>query len=174
MARDAATTPESLIAPTSSTLLLDEDDGDCLGVVLVEDEYGTEFQFSDDEPDAISHSGMADFINEMGGHCGRVDRDFSDGFTHAPFSVSEFAYLPPPPGVEDLIYLEYPQPVFDLRSRGLTTTAQSPGLASSNSINFEQFLDNHDVSMTHNDELVTWHDETMTCRDVTDTRPGIW
>ena len=34
---------------------------------LVRAEYGTEFQFSDDEPDAIGHSGMADFINEMGG-----------------------------------------------------------------------------------------------------------
>ena len=147
MARIATTTPTaSLIAPASPTLLLEEED-DAHGVILVEDEHGTEFRFSDIEPSAISLSGVAigeieAAVEEAVGDRGCVDCDFADAFLHAPLTVDELAYLPLPPSVEGLVYSEYVDP----RSHGQIATKNElklieneVGEVGSNSVKIDDF-----------------------------------
>ena len=160
MARVATTTTAPLVASASPTLLLEEDDDH--GVILVEDEHGTEFKFSDIESSAIGLSGVAigeieAAVEEAVGDRGCVDCDFADAFLHAPLTVDELAYLPLPPSVEGLVYSEYVDP----RSHGQIATKNElklieneVGEVGSNSVKIDDFnammaLDY--APMTHND-----------------------
>ena len=161
MARVATTTTTaSLIASASPTLLLEEDDDH--GVILVEDEHGTEFKFSDVESSAISLSGVAigeieAAVEEAVGDRDRVDCDFADAFPHAPLTVDELAYLPLPPSAEGLVYSGYVDP----RSHGQNATKNElklieneVGKVGSNLVKIDDFnammtLDY--APMTHND-----------------------
>ena len=70
MARVATSTSESLVASESLTLLLEEDDDPQI-VMLVEDEHGTEFMFSDAIPGTLGHS---DTIGKIKAAIGDHDR----------------------------------------------------------------------------------------------------
>ena len=129
MARVATTTSASLVASESLTLLLEEDDGPQI-VVLVEDEHGTEFKFSDAMSDTLGHSDTVGKIKAAIGDRDRIGVAAAGAFLHTPLlAAGAFAYLPPLPSAEGLAYLEQLRPVVDLRAHGPVVIVQSPELS---------------------------------------------
>ena len=87
---DAAGTflPTPLLA---AGLLLEEDDDPQI-VMLVEDEHGTEFTFSDVIPDTLGHSDSIGNLAAIGDH-DRIDVDAAGTFLHTPLlAAGAFAY----------------------------------------------------------------------------------
>ena len=81
---------------TKTAILGEEDDGPQI-VMLVEDEHGTEFKFSDDMPDTFGHSGTIGKIKAAIGDRDRIDVDAAGAFLYMPLlAAGAFAYLPPP------------------------------------------------------------------------------
>ena len=153
MARVATTTPTSLVASESLTLLLEEDDDPQI-VMLVEDEHGTEFMFSDAMPDTLGHSDTIGKIKAAIGDRDRIDVDAAGAFLHTPLlAAGAFAYLPPLPSAEGLACLEQLQPVVDLRAHGPVAIAQPPELSTNKpgEINSNLIkIDNYDSSSLRN------------------------
>ena len=133
--RAAATTPTSLVASASPALLLLDE----IVVFVEDDEGGSEFKFCNTMPDTFGHSGVIGKIETVIGDRSRIDCDLAgDGFMHAPLTASSCAYLPLPPGLEGIEYLEYPQPVVGMRSHEPIAIAGSPDLSTNENGLFEQ------------------------------------
>jgi hypothetical protein len=161
MARVATTTSTSLVASESLTLLLEEDDDPQI-VMLVEDEHGTEFMFSDAMPDTLGHSGTIGKIKAAIGDRDQIVVDAADAFMHTPLpAAGAFAYLPPLPSAEGLAYFEQLQPVADLRAHGPIVIAQPPELSTNKSVKISSNL----IKIDNCDEMVTCNDEPMTRDD---------
>ena len=111
-------------------IVLEEDDGPQI-VVLVEDEHGTEFMFSDAMPGTPGHSFTIGKIKAAIGDRGQIAVDAAGAFMHTPLpAAGAFAYLPPLPSAEGLAYLEQLQPVVgNLRAHGPVVIAQPPELS---------------------------------------------
>ena len=107
--------------------------------MLVEDEDGSEFKFCDTMPDTFGHSDVIGMIETAIGDRSRIDCDLAgDGFMHAPLTASSFAYLPLPPGLEGIEYLEYPRPVVGMHPYEPIAIAGSPDLSTNENGLFEQ------------------------------------
>ena len=127
--------------------------------MLVEDEHGTEFKFSDAMPDMLGHSDTIGKIKAAIGERDRIDVDAADAFMHTPLlAAGAFAYLPPLLSAEGLAYLEQLRPVVDLRAHGPVVIKQSPELSTNKPGEISPNLikiDNDDEMMTLNGESVT-------------------
>ena len=127
--------------------------------MLVEDEHGTEFMFSDAMPDTLGHSGTIGKIKAAIGDRDQIVVDAADAFMHTPLpAAGAFAYLPPLPSAEGLAYLEQLQPVVDLRAHGPIVIAQPPELSTNKSVKISSNL----IKIDNCDDMVAYNDEPMT------------
>ena len=102
--------------------------------MLVEDEHGKKFEFSDTMPDTLGHSDTIGKIKAAIGDRDHIDVDAAGAFLHTPLlAAGAFAYLPPLPSAEGLTCLEQLQPVVDLRAHGPAAIAQPPELSTNTS-----------------------------------------
>ena len=161
MARVATTTSTSPVVSESPTVLLKEDDDPRI-VMLVEDEHDTEFKFSGTMPDTRGHSDTIGKIKAAIGDRVRIDVDVAGAFLHTPLlAVDAFAYLPPVPSGEGIVYLEHLQPVVDLRAHGPVAIAGPPELSTNKTSKINSSLikiDNYDTTMTLDDDPTTRYD----------------
>ena len=127
--------------------------------MLVEDEHGTEFMFSNAMPDTLGHSDTIGKIKAAIGDRDRIDVDAADAFMHTPLlAAGAFAYLAPLSSAEGLACIEQLQLVVDLRAHGPVVIAQPPELSTNKPGEISPNLikiDNYDEMMTLNDESVT-------------------
>ena len=172
----ATTTSTSHVASESLALLLEEDDDPQI-VMLVEDEHGTEFMFSDAMPDTLSHSDTIGKIKAAIGDRDRIVVDAAGAFMHTPLpAAGAFAYLPPLPSAVGLAYPEELRPVVDLRARGPVVVAQPPELSTNKSGKISSNLikiDNYDEIVMYNGELVTRYDRPHHCHVTTRHEVGM-
>ena len=142
--------------------------------MLVEDEHGTDFIFSDAMPDTLGHSDTIGKIKAAIGDRDRIVVDAAGAFMHTPLpAAGAYAYLPPLPSAEGLAYLEQLQPVVDLRAHGPVVIAQPPELSTNKPGKISSNLiktGNYDELMTHNDEFVArddqpHHSDIMPCHE---------